>query len=644
MSHLGEDEADEQPPAYHTMYPNRCKPGNVAVGNDMTVGNVASFKGGSGKKMELTSDQRIKENPHFITSRDKLGSVKNTEKTSKTNPSQTITSPDHYRTNIPRANILKHGPIPTNGSGSNKAERRESLGKNETEAGDGSEQEGQPDDSQGGNRRRDFLAHAATITHRTKEVLVDFCNKTTAHGFSHIVKEGQSVLMKVFWLAVTLTGLVLLLSACYDVTVTALVSRGTSTEVIYHDLHTSGLMVPYMTICSLAGFWKSKLAYHNVSTSLASYLLVAVRGKEVISPLLMSDSKREKVLQQLLRNFLTTRNLTLTQMVNMLSPEKQWWQGSNCCSETFQPTLTSLGRCYTTINTTNSYRQTISGLLGGHRIIFAVNSHEYIEYDHHVVSTISLAEAGIHVSLSNYDITPSVATSVQALRIAPNTAASIALTISTLDRSERFLGLWPWSQSSCVTHEQYGAMSEVERAKMEHNLYFHSYYRTCPLLHSNCTFLAFRFTNDTTRVCYPWDVYGQLDLQDEMAHCLQSHLNKHNPNKTMMCQNTMITQQQSHTTLLREVVKAQQGITIKPGVNVSMMNVYYPQLGYTEYRERVPTIFTWFSKLGGQMGLFLGASFITVVEVFFTSTRVLRAALTALCTRIKSCTHCPHPA
>lgn len=54
------------------------------------------------------------------------------------------------------------------------------------------------------------------------------------------------------------------------------------------------------------------------------------------------------------------------------------------------------------------------------------------EYDYNVVSTTSLAEAGIHVSLSNFASSPAVAANIQAVRIAPNTAASVALDVTNV--------------------------------------------------------------------------------------------------------------------------------------------------------------------------------------------------------------------
>ncbi|XP_071530611.1 uncharacterized protein [Panulirus ornatus] len=453
---------------------------------------------------------------------------------------------------------------------------------------------------------REMMVQASGMTQGVREALIDFCGKTTAHGFSHVVKKRQPHLLRLFWLLVTLTGLVLLVSACYDMTYNALVTRRPSTEVIYHDMGTTGIRVPFMTVCSLSGFWKSKLRQHNVSNTLASYLLLAVRGTDVISPFLQSDPRRMELLKDELNCYLQKNNLTLTQMITILSPTCEdvivgcfsptsQRYSVECCHEMFQPTITPLGLCYSTLREGPILNQSIAGLIGGHRIIFAINNHEYMDYDPNVVSLITLAEAGIHVSLSNFEMTASVATNMQAFRIAPNTAASIALSVSMLDRTEHYLSVWPWATPACVTEQEFWGMGEEGRANTENNYYFYTFYRTCPLALTNCSTLAFRFTNDSTAECMPADLLHHKNIESKMRECVWYHFLL-NSSENMLCQCTSITQQQSFTTLVKETLQAQEGISILPNVTMSMMNIYYTQLGYTEYKERIPTIFTWFSE------------------------------------------------
>lgn len=60
---------------------------------------------------------------------------------------------------------------------------------------------------------------------------------------------------------------------------------------------------------------------YNVSNSLASYLLLAVRGTEIISPSLETTPGRQAVLQDDLNTYLRIHNLTVGQMVSLLSPQ-----------------------------------------------------------------------------------------------------------------------------------------------------------------------------------------------------------------------------------------------------------------------------------------------------------------------------------
>ncbi|KAG7168611.1 putative acid-sensing ion channel 2-like 1 [Homarus americanus] len=206
---------------------------------------------------------------------------------------------------------------------------------------------------------RGIIKQASDMTQGAQDALVEFCNKTTAHGFNHIVKEEQHLLLRLFWLFVTMTGLVLLLSACYDVTYSALVTRRPSTQVIYHDLHSSE---------------------YNVSKTLASYLQLAIRGPDVANP--WFDSRRREVLNDELDDYLKVNNLTLSEMVTLLSPSceevivgcfspRKDRYSNECCRDLFSPTITTLGLCYTTLTqgATLHLNQSITGLIGGHRIL-----------------------------------------------------------------------------------------------------------------------------------------------------------------------------------------------------------------------------------------------------------------------------------
>ncbi|XP_042884908.1 acid-sensing ion channel 2-like [Penaeus japonicus] len=492
---------------------------------------------------------------------------------------------------------------------------------------------------------RRIIGQAADMTQGVREAFRDFCNKTSAHGFSHVMEENLPLFLRVFWLVVTLTGLVLLISSTSEVTYSAFVVRRPTTEVVYRDMRSAGIRVPYITICSLSGFWKSKLERYNVSNSLASYILLAVRGTEVISSQLETDSKRKLLLKAELKDYLKEHNVTLGELVIMLSPTckdviigcyspNSGSYSEECCNDAFtHATVTTLGVCYSTLGMNNAFKganltQTIAGLMGGHRIIFSISTEEQMEYDPKVVSTTSLSEEGIHVSLSNFPVTPTVAANMQAVRIAPNTAASVALSVTTIDRKENYQEVWPWSTPTCITEEKFWQLSEEERAYTENNLYFAFYYRVCPHLHLNCTSLPFRFSQDQTRECMPWDVLHHKAMEKNMSQCVKDHLERHDYDKSEMCLSTSINQQQSFTTIIKEVLQDLEGKPIRPNLTVSMVNIYFSELGYTEYYERVPTFLTWFSDLGGQMGLFLGASFITIVEFYFALCYLLRVLLT----------------
>ncbi|KAK7066683.1 hypothetical protein SK128_017044 [Halocaridina rubra] len=251
-----------------------------------------------------------------------------------------------------------------------------------------------------------------------------------------------------------------------------------------------------------------------------------------------------------------------------------------------------MGVCYSTLGHIQelNLNQTVAGLIGGYRIFFTINSHEYMSYDPGIVSTTTLAEEGIQVSLSDFAMTPTVAANTQAVRIAPKTAASLALTVNSLDRSENYKNIWIWSRPpTCVTKNDYFKMNEEERAMTEYSIYFHHFYRTCPLQLVNCTNLSSRFKDDDT------SARRKQVERDTLVATFTINVEPQENEHKEFCITMGINQQLSYTTLVTDTLQDMEGFFLTPNSTLSMINIYYTQLGMTQYYERIPTIFTWFS-------------------------------------------------
>ncbi|XP_076060547.1 acid-sensing ion channel 2-like isoform X2 [Oratosquilla oratoria] len=449
-----------------------------------------------------------------------------------------------------------------------------------------------------------ILTRAQSFTTRATESLIEFCQQTTAHGFNHIVEVRLPLGLRLFWAFVTAVSVGLLIFMATEATYLAFVLRRPTSEVNYQDNRSSGLRFPDVTLCDLAGFWKSKMEKFNVSETLASYLLVALRGTEVITSTLSHDTRLRQVLKDDLNKFLALHNVSLEEMVHMLSPrceeivmgcfsETAEYFSRECCEKMLRPYVTSMGLCFSTLGRQeNFFKQTISGRIGGSTLLLANHLNEYMRYSPLILSEVGLAQEGFQISISNFDTTPAVATHTHGVSVAPSTAASIALDISTLDKRAQYASFWPWSGPQCIREEDIWIMTPAEMAYTENNLYFTLHYHDCFLEHLNCTAMPFNILRE-----------GFF---------------------TDLCFSTSLTQQVSYTTLKEErldnlinTFASKIYIPEKSSFQLSIVNIYYKELSYTEYFEKMPTFATWFSDLGGQMGLFLGASFITVVELFF---------------------------
>lgn len=65
----------------------------------------------------------------------------------------------------------------------------------------------------------------------------------------------------------------ILLSVAFDVTKESFVTKRPFTEVTYTDSRKEGLPFPEVTVCSLSGFWKSKIESESISYSISQSVI-----------------------------------------------------------------------------------------------------------------------------------------------------------------------------------------------------------------------------------------------------------------------------------------------------------------------------------------------------------------------------------
>ncbi|XP_064111549.1 acid-sensing ion channel 5-like [Macrobrachium nipponense] len=488
--------------------------------------------------------------------------------------------------------------------------------------------------------RERIINQATGLKETASAALREFCQTTSAHGFSHVITPDLHIAFKAFWLIITFVSLCLLGAMAYRETMEAFIIRSPTTEIRYRDNRAFGLYLPHLTVCSLSGFLKSKLAEYNVSTNLASYILISVRGQTIISTSLATNPRLYLDLKAQLTEYLARNNVTLSELIIKLSPRcedvigfcyaaDKLYPHNVCCNKLFSAVITSVGVCYTTISANRTrILQSLSGINGGLKIVFPIKDHEYMEYSSKVVFTPWLSEEGVQVSMSDYSMTASTSVVINSIRIAPNMAATVALSLDTVDHSRRYASVWPWPKTDpqCVSREAYLQKTEEETAYTENNLYTTLKNRNCSLELSNCTAIPSRLPDDTTAECTPHDILEQY-FNGSLQECVSRKVQEYDIGGKMFCVTNTYNQQLSYTTLCnRSITKLQSSGTITTN-SLSMVTIFYSQLQYSELLERTPDFITWFSNLGGQMGLFLGASFITLVELMFVVLYIVRVSV-----------------
>ncbi|XP_066987087.1 acid-sensing ion channel 1C-like [Macrobrachium rosenbergii] len=488
--------------------------------------------------------------------------------------------------------------------------------------------------------RKRIINQAAGLKENSSAALREFCQTTSAHGFSHVITPDLHIAFKAFWFIITFVSLCLLGVMTYQETKEAFFIRSPTTEIRYKDNRAHGLYLPHLTVCSLSGFLKSKLEEYSVSSTLASYILISVRGQTIISSSLATNPRLFLNLKTQLTEYLAQNNVTLSELIIKLSPRceevigfcyaaDKLYPNNVCCDKLFSTVITSNGVCYTTIGAKGMrITQALSGINGGLKVVFPIKDHEYVEYSSNVVFIPWLSEEGVQVSMSDYSMTASTAVVINSIRIAPNMAATVALSLDTVDHTERYASVWPWPKKDpqCVNREAYLKKTEEEAAYTENNLYTTLKNRNCSLELSNCTAIPSRLPNDTTAECTPHDILEQY-FNGSLQECVSRKVQEYDIGDKMFCVTNTYIQQLSYTTLCNRSITELQSSGIISTDSLSMVTIFYSQLQYNELLERTPGFLTWFSSLGGQMGLFLGASFITLVELVFVVLYIVRVSV-----------------
>ncbi|XP_066272044.1 acid-sensing ion channel 1C-like [Branchiostoma lanceolatum] len=416
----------------------------------------------------------------------------------------------------------------------------------------------------------------------------EFAGNTTLHGLSRIVI-APSIYFRVLWVLAILcsyAGFAYMFSSMimdyfkYDTI--------TDTKLKFTD----ALPFPAVTICNMNKFDANKLKLVELS-----YLSPYLFGTQYDIPTLLANGiQPDETINSTLTN--VTEEIVLQNGFDV-NPDRMslcFWKAEGCSYLNFTHSYTSFGNCYTfNSDKSNTLWQVMEGYGNGLLVFVDVRAEEYTEN----FFTGGNSEVGLKVLIHDQDEPPIIET--QGIALAPGNHAFISVKRTVYENH-----VPPWGVCQDLQLKYYDTYT------------LPACYLECRSKHiaANCSCRPY-FLPGTAPLCNPTDtstcvrtVVGRVISGELKCDCpVPCSMTKYStsvsyggwPNKN------------TRDYIVRTYGKTQDYMR----ENGVVFSVFYEQLSYQKVRElKAMDTGQLASNIGGMMGLFIGASLLTILEVW----------------------------
>ena len=423
---------------------------------------------------------------------------------------------------------------------------------------------------------------------------------TTVHGIVHVFK-GKSTLKRIFWLFIfvgAVTGLLINVVNRFQY----LLSSPTATSVRI-DNNQDGVQFPAVTICNLTPIDKYTAAQYGVVDFIdllyGSIIFHDYDDDSFSSSIAECDralinSVPDEVKAESLRDLLANGQLSVHDFIVSCSYGTLSNNGDEAvyCVDQFKPIMTNLGLCYTFNGELNSTRKVaVTGQRYGLRLVLDIHQ-DYFE-------TSINNDVGIKISLDPQGLLPEP--DERGIAVSPGQYAYIALkTEQTIDNS---------GANNCKNKET-------------RLTYFPDRY------YSQTGCKLDRYVNDILNNCSCTDTISQLSL-DNVKTCTINDIccvfTSDVLFSSMYCPVECDKLEYSSSVSYSQYPLKSIASELAEHENITTEDIYRNLLGVSIYFESVATsvskttssytVTAFLSDLGGQLGLFIGASVISMLEM-----------------------------
>ncbi|KAF6338830.1 acid sensing ion channel subunit 1 [Rhinolophus ferrumequinum] len=443
-----------------------------------------------------------------------------------------------------------------------------------------------------------------------------FASSSTLHGLAHIFSYERLSLKRALWALCFLGSLAVLLCVC---------TERVQYYFNYHhvtkldEVAASQLTFPAVTLCNLNEFRFSQVSKNDLYH--AGELLALLNNRYEIPDTQMADEKQLEILQDKanfrsfkpkpfnMREFYDRAGHDIRDM--LLSCQ---FRGEVCSAEDFKVVFTRYGKCYT-FNSGRDGRPRLKTMKGGTgnglEIMLDIQQDEYLPVWGETDETSF--EAGIKVQIHSQDEPPFI--DQLGFGVAPGFQTFVAC------QEQRLIYLPPpWGTCKAVTMDSdFFDSYSITACRIDCETRYLVENCNCRMVHMPGD--APYCTPEQYKECADPALDFLVEKDQEYCVCeMPCNLTRYGKELSMV----KIPSKASAKYLAKKFNKSEQYI----GENILVLDIFFEVLNYeTIEQKKAYEIAGLLGDIGGQMGLFIGASILTVLELFDYAYEVIKHKL-----------------
>uniref|UniRef100_A0ABI8AAH4 Acid sensing ion channel subunit 1 n=17 Tax=Boreoeutheria TaxID=1437010 RepID=A0ABI8AAH4_FELCA len=443
-----------------------------------------------------------------------------------------------------------------------------------------------------------------------------FASSSTLHGLAHIFSYERLSLKRALWALCFLGSLAVLLCVCTE-----------RVQYYFHYHHVtkldevaaSQLTFPAVTLCNLNEFRFSQVSKNDLYH--AGELLALLNNRYEIPDTQMADEKQLEILQDKanfrsfkpkpfnMREFYDRAGHDIRDM--LLSCH---FRGEVCSAEDFKVVFTRYGKCYT-FNSGRDGRPRLKTMKGGTgnglEIMLDIQQDEYLPVWGETDETSF--EAGIKVQIHSQDEPPFI--DQLGFGVAPGFQTFVSC------QEQRLIYLPPpWGTCKAVTMDSdFFDSYSITACRIDCETRYLVENCNCRMVHMPGD--APYCTPEQYKECADPALDFLVEKDQEYCVCeMPCNLTRYGKELSMV----KIPSKASAKYLAKKFNKSEQYI----GENILVLDIFFEVLNYeTIEQKKAYEIAGLLGDIGGQMGLFIGASILTVLELFDYAYEVIKHKL-----------------